>query len=232
METQGFLSVIIPVYNGSDFLAAAVESVLQQQHSPGEIILIDDGSTDATAAVADRLQASLGGLLRYVYQPNAGPAAARNHGLALARGEWIAFLDADDLWPENSLGVRFAALRADPLLAVVMGRVRLVQGIEASDPESERENRTFAGPSLGAGLFRRAVFERVGGFDPALRSSEDVDWFLRARERGISIQQIPAVTLLYRRHEASLTYQKSPAALQMLQVLKRSLERRSGSEVP
>ncbi|MES2460459.1 MAG: glycosyltransferase family A protein [Armatimonadota bacterium] len=217
MPAQNFLSVIIPVYNGAPFLAATVESVLRQTYRPTEILLIDDGSTDDTPAIAERLQAESQGLLRRVYQANAGPSSARNHGLELAQGDFIAFLDADDLWPEKSLEVRTHALQADPALDVVTGQVRVLP---------ETGEGTIYGPNLGAALFRRSVFDKVGVFDPTLRTSEDVDWFLRARENSVSIAQISAVTLHYRRHEASLTHQKSVADLQMLQVLRQSLLRR------
>jgi glycosyltransferase involved in cell wall biosynthesis len=225
MDNECLLSVIIPVYNGEAFLASTVESVLRQQVSSLEILLIDDGSTDSTAAVAEQLQTSSKGIVRYVVQQNAGPSAARNRGLDLARGEFIAFLDADDLWPEKSLNTRLKVLQSDPTLDVVMGRVRLLAETETNEEEAS-ENSVFTGSSLGSGLFRKSIFETVGVFDPSLRSSEDVDWFLRAREKSVSLGQLDDVTLLYRRHEASITYQKSTADLQILKVLKRSLDRR------
>ncbi len=89
-----FVSVIIPVYNGDAYLLDAVDSIQRQHYKPLEIIIIDDGSTDSTAEIA----ADLRGDVRYVYQPNSGPSAARNKGLRMARGEVIGFLDVDDLW--------------------------------------------------------------------------------------------------------------------------------------
>ena len=98
------VSVIIPVYNGGKFLAEAINSILSQKHSPIEIIVIDDGSTDNTSEVA----MSYGNRVHYVYQENKGAPAARNHGLRLASGNIIASLDADDIWAENKLKKQLA----------------------------------------------------------------------------------------------------------------------------
>src|SRR5579871_1893267 len=100
-------SVIIPVYNAEAFLAQAVESVRRQTVKPLEIIVVDDGSTDNSAQVAARLD------VHYIYQPNRGPAAARNRALTAARGQFIAFLDADDLWPDNKLAMQTEILTQD-----------------------------------------------------------------------------------------------------------------------
>ncbi|NCC37254.1 MAG: glycosyltransferase family 2 protein, partial [Chloroflexia bacterium] len=92
------ISVIIPVYNGERFLAEAIQSVLDQTLPPDEIIVVDDGSTDGSAAVVDRLASTSSLPMRYVYQQNQGPAAVRNHGVQVALGAYIAFLNADDIW--------------------------------------------------------------------------------------------------------------------------------------
>ena len=91
------VSVIMPVYNGAAFLTGAIDNIRRQNYEPLEIIIVDDGSTDSTGQIV----ASFGSDIRYVYQANQGPAAARNHGLRLATGDLIAFLDVDDLWAEN-----------------------------------------------------------------------------------------------------------------------------------
>lgn len=96
---QPLISCIVPVYNGELYLREAIDSILAQTYRPLEIIVVDDGSTDATPDVV----AGYGDRLRYIRQPNAGPGAARNHGLNLAQGEFIAFLDADDLWHPDKL---------------------------------------------------------------------------------------------------------------------------------
>lgn len=107
----------------AEFLSEAVASIWQQNYHPLEIIIVDDGSTDETAELAK----SLGKDIRYAYQRNSGPAAARNKGLEMACGDIIAFLDADDLWPPNKLRIQVTRLVNDPKLDVVLGRIQFVK---------------------------------------------------------------------------------------------------------
>ena len=130
--TVPLVSCIIPVYNGADFLAEAVTSVLAQRHPALEVVVVDDGSTDDTPRVA----ASFGERVRYVRQDNAGPAVARNTGLAKTRGELVAFLDADDRWHETKLARQAAVLEAQPELDYL---VALVQNFWSDVAEAERE---------------------------------------------------------------------------------------------
>ena len=226
-----FVSVIIPAHNSASFLAEAVASILGQGHHPLEIVIVDDGSTDDTGAVAAGLQSGADGQIRVVSQPQAGPAAARNRGIGLARGSMIGFLDADDLWPEGSLECRLAPFLANTSLAVVLGRSRFLWMPEGEGHAGEVSLEAFPSPLLGSALFRRSAFDEVGVFNPDLRYSEDVDWFLRARERGIALVTIEPATLLYRRHLSNMTRGKSVTDLQVMEVLKRSLDRRRQSGV-
>src|SRR5947209_1330223 len=110
------ISVIIPVYNGERHLAEALDSVLSQAHHPLEVIVVDDGSTDNTAAVARKYSA-----VRYYHQANGGSAAARNRAIELAHGDLFAFLDADDVWAPEKLKRQMAVLEAEPELEAVLG---------------------------------------------------------------------------------------------------------------
>ena len=218
------VSVVIPVFNGERFLREAVQSVLDQKYSPIEIIIVDDGSTDGTAAVAR----SLGETVRYLHQANQGPAAARNRGIEQAQGGLIAFADADDLWPSGKLEVQLPYLVNDPAIEIVMGRIQQVRLSKTVNGQTHAEE--FADPAfsvnLGSAVIRKSVFERVGLFDESMRYSEDVDWFMRAREAGAAIITIDVVTLLYRQHEENMTRGKSTSQLNVLKALKRSLDRR------
>jgi glycosyltransferase involved in cell wall biosynthesis len=222
------VSVVIPVFNGSRFLAEAIESVRSQEYEPLEIIVVDDGSTDSTAEVAARY----GDEIRYVFQQNSGAAAARNRGIAEARGEVIAFLDVDDLWPQGKLELQAERLLRDPELDIVSGRVQFVclPGAAEPDIEFESANQTLTNAYLGAALFRRRVFDYVGLFDTAFRYSDDQDWFLRAREVNARMVILEQTTLLYRLHETNMTRDKAAPQLELARILKRSLERRRAAK--
>lgn len=222
------ISVIIPVYNAEVFLEEALLSIQKQAYEPLEIIVVDDGSTDKTAEIAT----SFSDNVRYVDQENSGPALARNKGLRMAQGEIIAFLDADDLWPNNKIEIQLAYFIKNPLLEIVVGRVQYLLLSEII--YNKKTFKEFAQPSvgvnLGAGLYRKSVFEKLGYFDPALRLSEDVDLFMRIRENGISMAMIEAVTLYYRIHENNISRERERQHALFIKALKQSLNRRRQSE--
>jgi glycosyltransferase involved in cell wall biosynthesis len=224
------ISVIVPVHNGARFLVEAVSSIRRQDYRPLEIVIVDDGSSDETARLAAALTG--GGSndvdTRYLHQENRGPAAARNRGLAAARGDLIAFLDVDDLWPAGKLASQHARLRAEPGLDILLSRLQVVTLPGAASAPTPPRAAPLRNIHLGGGLFRRAAFDRVGPFDESLRFSEDHDWFLRAREQGLAIAISDQVGLYYRRHDENLTADQAGAArgFQLAEVLKRSLDRR------
>ena len=215
------VSVIVPVHNGERFLAEAVESIRQQAYPSLEIMIVDDGSTDGTAQVI----ACLGRDVRPVYQPQRGPAAARNHGLDLSRGDFIAFLDCDDLWPAGKLHLQVQRLLDDPALDVVLGRIQPIRA--GGEPLAARDAPDpVIDVQLGCAVFRRRVFESVGLFDPGLTFSEDYDWFLRARDQAVRLAVMDQVTLLHRRHSGNMTRVQDHRGYQLPRVLKASLDRR------
>jgi glycosyltransferase involved in cell wall biosynthesis len=182
------VSVVIPCYRQAHFLAQAVESVLRQSHPAHEIIVVDDGSPDAVAEV---LQTFPG--VRLIVQDNRGLGAARNRGLAEARGEFVVFLDADDRLLPNALSAGVTALTSDPAYAFVWGYNR---PINARGDPVPYQSRRFAGrasyaellrsnvvgPPLGV-MFRRSCVMAVNGFSTEVRFAEDYDLYLRlARE--------------------------------------------------
>jgi glycosyltransferase involved in cell wall biosynthesis len=224
------VSAIIPAYNAARFLPAAIENIRAQNVANLEIIVVDDGSSDNCEDVARSLGA------RYFRQENSGPAAARNAGLELSRGELIAFLDADDLWPEGSLQARLDCLQKNPQLEIALGKVQCLRDVPqaGSTPDATEDNREtktelsepFVSFNIGAALYRKSVFEKIGGFDADLRFGEDTDWFMRAREASVSLLVLPETTLHYRLHEGGMTSGKSAAQLNVARVLKKSLDRR------
>lgn len=218
------VSVIIPAHNATRYLPDAVASIRRQQYEPVEILVIDDGSQDDCAGVA----AACGADVRYVRQEQAGPAAARNRGLALARGEFIAFLDADDEWPEWKLSLQLARLLAEPELDLVLGRVQYVvlEGGQMPDYNFEGPDNVITNVHLGSGLYRRRVFDRIGNFAEDLRYCEDVDLFFRVREAGLKMRILRPVTLLYRLHGSNMTNQREKADRYLPVAFQRSLQRR------
>ena len=233
------ISCVIPCYNGERFLGAALDSAFAQTLAPVEVIVVDDGSTDATADVA----AKYGGRVTYLRQDNAGPAAARNRGLALAQCDYIAFLDADDLWHQDKLARQAARFAARPGLDVSVTHLRAFW-----EPEVQHEQEALAGHArtrealpgyvLQTLLARRTVFADVGPLNPALRFGEDTDWFIRARDSGAQIELMADVLVFRRFHQHNLTRTRGNAVLRsgILDMIQSSLERRrqatSGSGGP
>jgi len=192
------VSVIMPLHNGEAFVEEALQSVCDQGLTELEILVVDDGSNDGGA---DRVRAC-GAPSTLLRQPHSGPAAARNRGIRAAQGAYLAFIDADDCWPEDRLAWQLALLDADPGLAVVQGQLEEMR---------EQEGRWVAtgaplfANSLCTGLFRREVFNSVGCLDESLMYCEDVDWFLAARAAAIAIHREQRVAVRYRRHTGNLT---------------------------
>lgn len=204
------VSVIIPTYNCERYIAQAVESVLNQTYTDYEIIVIDDGSTDSTRQVL----APYDDLIRYVYQENQGAAIARNYGCQLAQGEFLAFLDADDLFLPNKLAAQVACFDADQSLDMVQTGWRLVneRGETLSDvtiwdyaPELNLEAWVLykmVRPS--AMMLRRQWWEKVGGFDHRYPPTEDLDFVLRLSLMGCKASWLREIHACYRQHDSNL----------------------------
>jgi glycosyltransferase involved in cell wall biosynthesis len=222
-------SAIIPAYQAAKYLAEAIESALAQTRPPDEIIVVDDGSTDGTADIA----AGFGARVRCERQAHAGIGAARNRGLALARGERIAFLDADDLWTPAKLEVSQQALDADPGVAMVFGHVRQFRSPEVEDRDGRRPalpGEPVPGYVPGGGLFRREAFERVGPFETCWRVGEFVGWYERAMAAGLRPVLIPEVVLLRRIHATNVGLLQRDARTDYVRILKAALDRRRARE--
>lgn len=215
------LSVIVPVYNGERFLAEALSSVCSQSVIPMEIVVVDDGSTDGTAKIARDFNR-----VRYVPQENRGPAAARNKGVLNARGDLLAFLDHDDLWSPVKLGLQLRLLRENPELEMVSGHVQCLRLSDSGKWERHGSPRLM--PLFGAILARRSAFERVGPLDETLRCTEDLDWFIRAREAGVRTAAVKETVLYYRLHGENTTRGCSTGQAGYVRAVKKLLDRRRG----
>jgi len=178
------VSVIVPTFNRRFMVMEAVASVLAQERVRMETIVVDDGSTDGTGEALK----SLAGDVRYVFQPNAGVSAARNLGLKLSSGEWVAFLDSDDLWLPGKLAAQLDFFRKNPAFGICQTEELWVRGGRRVNPRkyhgkprgycfSRLLERCLVSPS--AVMLRRELLEEAGGFDEALPACEDYDLWLR-----------------------------------------------------
>lgn len=218
------VSVIVPVFNGERYLEEALRSAVDQSLPPAEVIVVDDGSTDASVQIAE----SIGHPVRCIRQANTGVAGARNHGLSVATGEFIAFLDHDDLWPPEKLEVQVAALRSNPDVDIVSGRMRVIGGALPGRPWSAEGRREApAGAYFSAAVIRRSVFDRTGPLDESIgHAADDLEWFVRARDLGVQRLTLDEVTLLYRWHGGNTSTDIESAAAGQLEAVKLSLDRR------
>ena len=224
------ITCIVPVYNGERYLTEALDSIVAQTYGPVEIIIVDDGSTDATLSVAAAYAASKPNV-RVITQANAGPAAARNRGIAEARGRFIGFLDADDLWHGEKLSRQLARFQARPDLDYCVHYMQNFWVEELKEEEERMRDHPRSKPVPGyvtqTLLARAAAFERVGPFDPTLNHCDSMDWFLRARALGLGEELIPDVLAYRRMHENNLSRQHAQRSLEgFFTMLKESLDQK------
>ena len=219
------VSVIVPAYNCERYLAEALESILGQTHERVEVIVVDDGSTDGTAAVAGSFAR-----VRYFHQANAGIGAARNRGAELAEGDLLAFLDADDCWVVDKLALQIAALRKDPNLDMVFGQARqLHDGAEWERGVAEQQCDAadlMPGIVPGTLLLGRDSFWRVGPFRSDCKVGEFIDWYARAAELGLRSLTLPNLMLWRRLHQSNQGVRERQSVTDYARVLKAALDRR------
>jgi glycosyltransferase involved in cell wall biosynthesis len=221
MDTKARVSVIMPVRNGEFFIAAALSSVLAELRDCDEVIIVNDGSTDGTAGVARN--AAPGAL--HLTTAGLGVSAARNTGLRAARGELIAFLDCDDLWPPGRQAALCGLLRSNPSLDAVAGRIRLEleEGTTAGDLAAI--DGKHAPSILMTCLYRRALIDRIGFFDESLGYGEDLDYHWRLVEVGMHLALSEADALIYRRHAGNITNGAPPRQTTIMKLLARRAAR-------
>lgn len=210
--SQALVSVVIPTYNRAGLIAQSIQSALAQTYRNLEIIVVDDGSTDNTKEVV----AAFGPAVQYFYKTNSGPAGTRNVGIQKARGEFVAFLDSDDLWEPDKIEKQLRCFQENPRAAMVSSNFRLIDGHGRAikDPGSEpgyqpsdfiikdmlRVRFPFATPAF---LIRKAIFEKIGVFNEKLRISEDLDLLIRI---GVNYQvgYVDEVLVSVRMHDNHL----------------------------
>ncbi len=224
------VSCVVVTYNSAEYVQDAIRSVLAQTHRPIEVLVADDGSQDATCQLA----AAFGDPVRVVAtDETAGPAATRNFGRRQTRGEFVAFLDGDDLWHPEKLARQLARFEARPKLQASIGHVRNFWGEGQQELQrhyrDHRRMEAMPGYVTTTLLARTSAFDTVGELDPELWFADSMDWFVRARELGVEVELIPDVLTFHRLHPENLSRRRSRASEdEFLEVVKASLDRRRG----
>jgi glycosyltransferase involved in cell wall biosynthesis len=195
--TRPLVSVVVPVYNAEPFLREALDSVFAQDYAPYEVIVVDDGSTDGSGVIAQSYPD-----VRYFRRQNEGPAAARNAGIAAARGELVAFADADDVQLPGRLSVQVGYLIDHPEVDATLGRQVWITPPPSAVPDVVWGD--LDGVPAMTMVVRKQVLMELGGFDPRLRGPEDTDLLIRMREGGHRFVVLGDLVLRRRYHGDNL----------------------------
>lgn len=219
------VSVIMPVYNSESYLAQAIDSVLSQTYHDYEIIVVDDGSTDHSREIALSYPQ-----IEYVFQKNCGAGEARNRGIAISRGKFLAFLDSDDLWMPEKLSLQIKTFNNDPSLEIVTGYVEQFVSPEIKTQTDTRysfPDRPLIGYSPCAIMVKRSALEKTGLFHEDFQGGEAISWFANVFEKDVNIFILPDVLARRRIHGKNLSIRKRPGKEKTItQILKSSLDRR------
>jgi len=218
------ISVIIPAHNAEAYLAAAISSVREQSLPAAEIIVVDDGSSDATAAIAKD-----NGNVTYLRQDQSGAAAARNLGAAKASGEWIAFLDADDLWVPEKLRIQNQALRDNESIDLFFGYIQefVSETLPSEEAAKLRPRKDpLTGPSNITLLMRRNAFMNTGGFPTDLKLGEFIAWYDQVTHSGFTPLMLPQVLAHRRLHTTNQGRTNRKHLSNFALIAKRALDRK------
>jgi glycosyltransferase involved in cell wall biosynthesis len=221
---SGSVSVILPMFNAAPFVGAALDSIRAQSLRPSEVIVVDDGSTDGSGAIVARR-----GDAKLVAKAHSGAAGTLNHGVAAAQCEYLAFLDADDLWAPEKIALQVSALRAAGPGAMCFGHARHFHSPELTAEERlkiECPAEPLAGIVLGTLLIRRKDFRSIGPISTQWKVGYFVDWYARAKEAGLKTVLLPEVLLERRLHRGNLSRREHQSRRDFANILKLTLERR------
>lgn len=221
------VTAAIPVRDGEAYLAAAIESILAQSRPCDQIVVVDNGSSDRSAEIARRFAPAV----EVVDEPRPGVGAARNAALRAARGEFVAFLDADDLWEPKKTAQQLAAFEAEPALQLVFGYVRQFVSPDLAAEEAEGLRvpaEPQPGQHIGATMVRREAIEAIGPWPEDVLISDGLTFFLRARELGLEQTMLTETVMRRRVHGDNHSLSNRDERREFALYLKRSLDRRRG----
>lgn len=228
-ETSPLISAIIPVFNGAEFIEEAINSVLFQTYPNIEIIVIDDGSMDDS-----EIKISAYKNIKYKKQLNVGPAAARNLGCQFASGEFLAFLDQDDMWLPNKIEKQVDLFLKFPSLEFVLCHQQIIFDkrnlrlppylVKQIDAAMYRAVPSYSPSAL---LVKRRLLESLGGFSAHHPFYSETDFFIRIKELNTPFEVLPETLLLKRFHQANLSFRTGLTSAELLCILRASLRRRN-----
>jgi glycosyltransferase involved in cell wall biosynthesis len=228
-DQAGVVSVVITAYQCARYLAQAIDSVLAQTQPAQQIIVVDDGSTDACARVVQ----DYGSRVTYVRQDNQGAGPARNTGIRLANGDWVALLDGDDYWVPTKLAEQLAAAVSSPRLEAVFGHMHAFVSPELDAAEQARL-RAASAPAPGycasTLMIQRAAFWRVGAFPEQYHVGEFVEWYGRALDAGLAVEMLPTTLAWRRLHANNTTRLRRDQRGDYAHALKSMLDRRRAAQ--
>lgn len=220
------VGVIIPVRNSVRTLASTIESALRQTPVPADLVVVDGGSDDGSAALAASYPR-----VRVIAQEGLGLAAARNQGLRHVHGDLVAFCDADDTWPDGSLAARLDRLMSEPDCGAVIGQLERVPSVAQSPTVQQASflGRIQAGYTPGALLAYRSTFEAIGPFDEDLAIGADSDWFVRLVQSNVRLETLAHVVLRKGVRGESLSADVAAYRRDLLRVARGFVDRRRRS---
>jgi glycosyltransferase involved in cell wall biosynthesis len=228
-NNQPLVSVIIPVYNGENYLAEAIESALAQTYQPLEILVINDGSTDNTEEIAKSFLPSI----RYYFQAKSGQGEALNKGIKLAKGDFFAFLDHDDLWLQDKLTKQIEAFNYNQELELVFGLVQQFYSPELDDNFKAKikcNTELMSGHIPSAMIIKRDSFFRVGFFETHLQLVSFPSWYSRALELGLNTFTLPELVTKRRLHQHNTGIRNRDHKKEYISILKASLDRKRATQ--
>ncbi len=224
-SSNPLVSVIIPVYNSEQYLEDSIKSVLAQSYQPLEIIIVNDGSSDNSERVARKFAQQTA----YFFQSNLGAAAARNHGIKKSNGDFLSFLDADDLWEPDKIRKQMDILGKDADLDMVFGNVFqfISPDIKSvSKIKLDETDKILPGYVPGTILIRKEAFLKVGLFSTEWKIGEFIDWYLKAIETELSHFMLSEILMRRRIHSSNLGIRLKDTRTDYVKILKSSLDRR------
>lgn len=227
MKNLPLVTVIIPVYNGGKFLEEALQSVFDQTYQNMEIIVVDDGSTDNSADIAQRYPG-----VNYIYQENQGVSVARNTAITKAKGEFIAFLDSDDFWMPDKLSIQIEYMLRNPEFRITTTDKTnfLEPGTQLPNHLKQIDNwETMEENIPSTMVVHHSVFKEIGNYSPDYRASEDIEWIWRATDASISIKKVEKNLVRRRLHGSNLSWvMVKDHKTNLMRILRESVARKQG----